>query len=97
MIEAILQVKKMPKVPADTARKAYISAVSHRHKSFQVRPTGLHLHTDYPYLGASSDGLVSCLCCGPGLVEIKCPYNKRDVDPTAVNDKTFYLKPLVLA
>ena len=101
VIEAILQVKKMPKVPAlewsrlkeDTARKAYISAVSHRHKSFEVRPTGLHLHTDYPYLGASPNDLVSCSCCGPGLVEIKCPYSKRDVDPTAVNDKTFYLKP----
>ena len=74
----------MPKVPAlewgrlkaDIARKAYISAVSHRNKSFEVRPTGLHLHSDYPYLGASPDGLVYCLCCGPGLVEIKCPYSK---------------------
>ena len=80
VIEAILQVKKMPKVPAfewgqlkeDTARKAYISAVSHRHKSF-----GLHLHTYYYYLGASPDDLVSCSCCGPGLLKLSAPIAKE--------------------
>lgn len=31
-----------------------------------------------PYLGASPDGLVKCACCGPGLVEIKCPWCAKD-------------------
>lgn len=38
---------------------------------------------DYPYLGASADGLVYCKTCGNGLIEIKCPYNcmeKLDID-----------------
>ncbi len=66
--------------------------VGNKHSSFEVNPTGLHLHIDHPYLGASPDGLVICSCCGPGLLEIKCPYSKRDVDPTLVVDSKFYLK-----
>ena len=41
---------------------------------FTVTPTGLTLHRQYPYLGATSDGLVSdCI-----VVEFKCPFNGRD-------------------
>ena len=100
LIEAILQKKTMPKIPAlewgkskeDTARKAYVSTISHRHSSFEVKCTGLHLNTAYPHLGASPDGIVCCSCCGPGLLEIKCPFSKQDVDPTSINDPNFYLK-----
>ena len=39
-----------------------------------VTPTGLTLHQQYPYLGATSDGLVNdCI-----VVEFKCPFNGRD-------------------
>ena len=29
--------------------------------------------TKYPYISASPDLEINCLCHGPGLVEIKCP------------------------
>lgn len=39
-----------------------------------VTPTGFTLHSDYPYLGASADGMTS----GNTVLEIKCPYSGRD-------------------
>ena len=33
---------------------------------------------DYPHLGSSPDGLISCSCCGDGVLEIKCPFKYRD-------------------
>jgi hypothetical protein len=62
------------------------------HASFKVTRTGLRLHPSYPYLGASPDGIISCSCCGPGLLEIKCPYSKRNEDVSKINDPHFYLK-----
>ena len=32
----------------------------------------------FPHLGDSPDGLISCDCCGSGLIEIKCPYKHRN-------------------
>ena len=48
------------------------------HKSFNIMNSGLVLHPMYPFMGASPDGLVSCSCCGNGVVEIKCPYTCKD-------------------
>lgn len=44
-------------------------------------------------MGASPDGIIS-RSCGPGLLEIKCPYSKRDVDITdsEITDNQFYLE-----
>ena len=33
---------------------------------------------DYPFLGASPDGIVTCDCCPPAVVEVKCSYTHRD-------------------
>ena len=48
--------------------------VSPSHTSFELKFTGLHVNPKFPHLGASPDGLVSCECCGEGLLEINCPY-----------------------
>ena len=74
------------------AREAYCDAIKESHDSFGVRSTGLHVSPIYPYLGASSDGLVSCSCCSEGLLEIKCPYSIRNEDPTQVEKANFFLK-----
>ena len=76
----------------DTAREAYIDVVSEEHENFVLIPAGLHVDPSYPHLGASPDGLISCDCCGKGLIEVKCPYKYRDVDPCTVTDSSFYLK-----
>ena len=101
LLNKILQRTPMVKAAAldwgiskeNTAKSAYVNAVRADHTSFAIRSTGLHLNPDYPHLGASPDGLIFCSCCGNGLLEIKCPYSKRHLDPTKVVDASFYLKP----
>jgi len=39
------------------------------------------LDTARPYIGASPDGLVSCSCCGDGVLEVKCPFSVKDKFP----------------
>ncbi len=43
-----------------------------------VSDCGLCVHPDFPYLGASPDGVVECDCCGRGVIEIKCPFSCRE-------------------
>ena len=53
------------------------------HSDLSVRTSGLQLSIDEPFLAISPDRLVSCSCCGDGILEVKCPYQFRD---TAVVD-----------
>ena len=73
-------------------REEYQKIIQVHHTSFKVDASGLVVNPTYPYLGASPDGLVSCSCCGEGLLEIKCPYSIREQDPTTVTGGNFYLK-----
>jgi len=50
---------------------------SYGHIDVSIEQCGLIINSDYPFMGASPDALVSCQCCGKGVVEIKCPYNFR--------------------
>ena len=69
---------------------------NHIVKSWQrrtQRDIGLVISTNWPFLGASLDGIVCCDSCGHGVIEVKCPYcvrNKHLED--AVKDKSFCLK-----
>ena len=91
LIKQVLNPYPSPKVPSLTwgivhesdARKQYESIIKARHSNFSVQSTGLHVHSAYPYLGASPDGLTHCNCCGEGLLEIKCPYSIRNALPTS--------------
>lgn len=76
----------------DIARKAYIDAVSDAHLNLSCTAAGLHINPDFPHLGASPDGIIECDCCGEGLIEIKCPYKYRDLDPNLITDTNFYIK-----
>ena len=42
------------------------------HENTTVSQTGLNVNAEFPHLGASLDGVVSCLCHGKALLEIKC-------------------------
>ncbi|KAG0443843.1 hypothetical protein HPB47_014464 [Ixodes persulcatus] len=59
------------------ARDAYIADIAPIHHNFRCEESGLHLSTEHPFLGATPDGLVSCTCCGKGVLEIKCPYRAK--------------------
>ena len=56
-----------------------------KHKNLNLEETGLVLLKDFPYIGASPDGLISCLCCGRGVLEIKCPFSIIDQAPSKEN------------
>ena len=55
-------------------RSGYTSATSSlqikRHPSLQIKATGLHVNPKYHHLGASPNGLLTCTCCGDGLLDI---------------------------
>ena len=49
-----------------------------KHEDFTVKDSGLCIHPQYPHLGANPDAIISCQCCGVGVLEIKCLYCRRD-------------------
>ena len=60
------------------ARLMYINEQKKHHQCVSVRETGLSLHPDMAFLGASSDGYVSLGDgdnCSSGCIEIKCPFS----------------------
>ena len=54
---------------------------------FEMHTAGLLIRTYYTFLGATPDGVVSCYCCGSGLLEVKCPYKYRDIIPSDITDE----------
>ena len=76
------------------ARESYFSVVCHQHENLVLADSGLHISQIWPYLGASSDSIVECNCCGKGAVEIKCPYKHKYVclSEASMVDRTFCLE-----
>lgn len=75
------------------ALREFQEELSGTHASLKVKSTGLHVNVKYPHLGASPDGVVSCDCCGTGLIEVKCPYSIRNCSPAAADlPDSFYLR-----
>lgn len=75
------------------ARETYKSLASQQHQGLSVCDSGLHIDQSRPYLGASPDGLVSCTCCGNGVLEIKCPHCAKDTGVlSAAENKDFYIQ-----
>ena len=98
LVESIMQYKcPDPSIPAlrwgrvneERAFKEYEAFMLENHVNFTVRHSGLCLHADYPFLGASPDGVTNCQCCGEGLLEIKCTFKYRHVHPNTIRDTTF--------
>ena len=75
------------------ARKAFTGYFKLYHENVKVTETGLHVNTNFPYLGASPDGLVLCSCHGKGLLEIKCPFKYRENLKGWQYDPTFPISP----
>jgi hypothetical protein len=75
------------------ARQKYSLMLSQSHHNFTSSDSGFFIHPDHPYLGASPDALVNCLCCGEGICEIKCcPHcHRNDKIDESVNDRSFCL------
>ena len=62
----------------EEALAQYKSFMLQNHREFKVEKCGLYLNPDYPFLGATPDGITSCTCCDTGVVEVKCPFCVKD-------------------
>lgn len=54
-----------------TARDAYVDSIKNEHDCLSLSEAGLFISTQYAYLGATPDGLITCKCCGEGVLEVK--------------------------
>ena len=70
----------------ENARQDYKMEMKKNHVDFEIHTAGLLINTKYPFLGATPDGIVCYSCCGSGLLEVKCPYKYRDINPCEIND-----------
>lgn len=62
-----------------------VSALTHDHPDVRHEPVGLVVRGDYPHLGATPDGVITCSCDGcprKRLIEVKCPFAMRDDEPS---------------
>ena len=62
-----------------------------KHPGFSVCKSGLVIHPSYPHMGASTDSLVKCGCCDPGVLEVKCPFSCKDRSFMDATAETFFL------
>ncbi|XP_021374354.1 uncharacterized protein LOC110463803 [Mizuhopecten yessoensis] len=59
----------------ETAKKAYLQRMEETHDNFRMTQSGFVINPKFPLFGASPDALISCDCCGSGVLEVKCPYS----------------------
>lgn len=62
----------------DEAYNDFEKYAKEKHYNFCLSKSGLWINKNYPYIGATPDGILECICCGKGILEIKCPYNARE-------------------
>ena len=77
------------------ARQIYIDVMKFKLKHVSVRETGIVIQPLLYWLAASPDGLITDESSTPilGLIEIKCPFSKRNLHPQdMLKDKNFYVE-----
>ena len=57
--------------------------MKNKHKGLQVNKRVFFISVDYPFIGASRDGIIQCRCRDEGLLGIKCPFTYRAL---SIND-----------
>ena len=53
-----------------TALDKYKAKAEKKHTGLSFSNSGLVVDVKYPFIGASPDGVVSCSCCGDGVIEV---------------------------
>lgn len=71
------------------ALETYRFKQAKEHHKLQITDSGLFISTERPYIGASPDAIVTCECCGKGVVEIKCPFCFKEELPADDNPSNF--------
>lgn len=62
----------------ESAVQAYSDRASECHENLEIKPAGLYVDVERPYIGASPDRIITCTCCGRGCLEVKCPFCVKD-------------------
>ena len=76
-----------------SAWEIYTQTVKGEHTNLSVCDPGLLINHNWPFIGASPDGIIFCERCGKGTLEIKCPYcHKGENITSAVSDSQFFLQ-----
>lgn len=65
----------------NVACQLYFVDYKKNHQKPKMDLSSLHVDEEHPFLGASPDGLISCKCCGEGLLEMKCSYLFKNKTP----------------
>lgn len=65
----------------NVACQLYFVDYKKNHQKPKMDLSSLHVDEVHPFLGASPDGLISCKCCGEGLLEMKCSYLFKNKTP----------------
>ena len=77
-------------------QEIYYNTSKSKHNNLCLTESGLVISSQWPFFGASPDGVINYTCCGQGVLEIKCPYCHREngLRTTAAKDNQFCLKTL---
>lgn len=62
----------------------YMGVSRKLHKLSRLNQPGLLVYKNLPYIGCSADGVFTCKCHMPKLLEVKCPYSLKDSHPKEV-------------
>ena len=57
-----------------SAIESYTQNSTKSHEDFKVSRAGLFIDRE---AGALPDGIITCTCCGKGVLEMKCPFCVR--------------------
>ena len=60
------------------AQESFTEFISKHHENVSVKETGLHIHPNYPFIGATPNDIIFCSYHGESLLEIKCPFKYRE-------------------
>ena len=63
------------------AGSTFIEFIKGKHMDIILSDCGLFADETIPYVGASTDRVLLCLCCEKNFLEIKCPYSINYTKP----------------
>lgn len=69
----------------NVAKEDFDKEMAVAHANYTSRKTGLIVSKTCNFLAVSPDGATKCSCCGPSVLEIKCPYVLRKDNSTIDN------------
>ncbi|XP_069102920.1 uncharacterized protein [Argopecten irradians] len=61
------------------AKADFLKKYTCHHHNLDIKECGLQIHEKHPFIRASPDGIITCNCHQPSLIEIKCPYKSRNL------------------